>query len=82
MNRVTDKVVVTAPTIGSNVEEITYKNIRFLMWDIGGQESSRASWSTYYQNTQVVILVIDSTDRKRLGIVNKELQNILSHEVS
>jgi len=51
------------------------------MWDIGGQESSRAAWSTYYQNTQVVILVIDSTDRGRLPIVNKELKKILDHEV-
>lgn len=30
-------MVVTTPTIGSNVEEVVYKNIRFLMWDIGGQ---------------------------------------------
>jgi GTPase SAR1 family protein len=35
--RLLDEVVVTTPTIGSNVEEIMYKNIRFLMWDIGGQ---------------------------------------------
>ncbi|KAF9583922.1 ADP-ribosylation factor-like protein 5A, partial [Lunasporangiospora selenospora] len=27
-----NEVVVTTPTIGSNVEEITYKNIKFLMW--------------------------------------------------
>ena len=63
------------------MEEVTYENIRFLMWDIGGQESSRTAWSTYYQNTQVIILVIDSTDRERLGIVNTELGKILTHEV-
>ena len=72
---------MTVPTLGSNVEEVTYNNIRFLMWDIGGQESSRAAWSTYYQNTQVVILVIDSTDRGRLGVVDTELKKILAHEV-
>lgn len=27
-----NEVVTTTPTIGSNVEEITYKNIKFLMW--------------------------------------------------
>eukprot|EP00002_Diphylleia_rotans_P009799 TRINITY_DN2013_c0_g4_i2.p1 TRINITY_DN2013_c0_g4~~TRINITY_DN2013_c0_g4_i2.p1 ORF type:complete len:109 (-),score=20.80 TRINITY_DN2013_c0_g4_i2:1039-1365(-) len=47
------EVVVTQPTIGSNVEEIEYKNAQFQMWDIGGQESLRTSWSTYYSNTHV-----------------------------
>jgi len=48
-----DEVVVTTPTIGGNVEEINYKNIKFIVWDIGGQESLRASWHTYYLNTNV-----------------------------
>ena len=46
-------MVATAPTIGSNVEEIVYKNIKFVMWDIGGQEAVRTSWTTYYVNTHV-----------------------------
>ncbi|KAI8145248.1 P-loop containing nucleoside triphosphate hydrolase protein [Fennellomyces sp. T-0311] len=29
-----NQVVTTTPTIGSNVEEIEYKNIRFLMWAV------------------------------------------------
>jgi small GTP-binding protein len=48
-----NEVVHTSPTIGSNVEEFRWKKQRFLMWDIGGQESLRASWHTYYQNTDV-----------------------------
>lgn len=48
-----NEVVLTSPTIGSNVEEVVWKNIHFLMWDIGGQESLRASWNTYYTNSEV-----------------------------
>lgn len=48
-----NEVVHTSPTIGSNVEEIVVNNTRFLMWDIGGQESLRSSWNTYYTNTEV-----------------------------
>lgn len=48
-----NEVVHTSPTIGSNVEEVVWKNIHFLMWDIGGQESLRSSWSTYYTHAQV-----------------------------
>jgi GTPase SAR1 family protein len=47
------EVVMTTPTIGTNVEEVTYKNTKFIMWDMGGQESLRAKWSTYYIDTQV-----------------------------
>lgn len=51
-----NEVVHTSPTIGSNVEEIVVNNTHFLMWDIGGQESLRSSWNTYYTNTEVCLL--------------------------
>lgn len=52
-----DEVVQTSPTIGSNVEEVTYKNIHFIMWDLGGQQSLRQSWSTYFTNTEVIVVL-------------------------
>ncbi|ELU17810.1 hypothetical protein CAPTEDRAFT_2859 [Capitella teleta] len=75
-----NEVVHTSPTIGSNVEEVIWKNIHFIMWDIGGQESLRTSWNTYYANTEFVILVIDSTDRERLSINKEELYRMLNCE--
>ena len=48
-----NEVVQTSPTIGSNVEEVVWKNIHFIMWDLGGQDSLRAAWNTYYSNTEV-----------------------------
>jgi GTPase SAR1 family protein len=75
-----NEVVVTAPTIGSNVEEVQYKNIKFVMWDLGGQESSRTSWATYYKQTNAIIMVIDSTDRDRIGIIKGELERMLENE--
>lgn len=75
-----NEVVHTSPTIGSNVEEFQWKNIHFLMWDIGGQESLRSSWNTYYTGTEFVILVIDSTDRERLHISKEELYHMLANE--
>ncbi|GAB1599182.1 ADP-ribosylation factor-like protein 5B [Argonauta hians] len=75
-----NEVVHTSPTIGSNVEEVIWKNIRFLMWDIGGQESLRSAWNTYYTNAEFVILVVDSCDRERLSITKQELYTMLAHE--
>eukprot|EP00727_Mastigamoeba_balamuthi_P012885 m51a1_g8219 putative adp-ribosylation factor-like protein 5b-like (183) ;mRNA; f:97959-98917 len=74
-------VVATTPTVGSNVEELVYKNLRFLMWDLGGSEMLRDSWSTYYTNTHAVIFVVDSSDRERLNTVREELHKILSHDL-
>lgn len=50
------EVVHTSPTIGSNVEEVVWKNIHFIMWDLGGQESLRATWNTYYTNAEVKVI--------------------------
>lgn len=50
-----NEVVHTSPTLGSNVEEVVWKNIHFIMWDIGGQESLRQGWNAYYVNTEVKI---------------------------
>ncbi|XP_076000245.1 putative ADP-ribosylation factor-like protein 5C [Genypterus blacodes] len=76
----TKEAVHTSPTIGSNVEEIAMGNTRFLVWDIGGQDSLRAGWFTYYCNTEIVILVVDSTDRERLTLTKEELHRMLAHE--
>jgi len=75
-----NEVVHTSPTIGSNVEEVIWNNIHFIMWDLGGQQSLRAAWSTYYCNTEFVIVVIDSTDRSRLDLSREELYKVLNNE--
>uniref|UniRef100_H3B685 ARF like GTPase 5C n=2 Tax=Latimeria chalumnae TaxID=7897 RepID=H3B685_LATCH len=75
-----NEVVHTSPTIGSNVEEIVVKKTHFLMWDIGGQETLRSAWNSYYSNTEFVILVVDSTDRERLTVMKEELYKMLAHE--
>ena len=54
--------VKTTPTIGSNLEELTYNNVKFQAWDLGGQESTRSVWDVYYMNTDAVVYVIDSQD--------------------
>ena len=42
-----------AAAIGFNVETVSYKNINFQVWDLGGQSSIRPYWRCYYANTQV-----------------------------
>lgn len=47
------KVVITQPTIGSNVEEVVHKNLKLQVWDLGGQETLRSCWQTYFYGTTV-----------------------------
>ncbi|CAG8137839.1 unnamed protein product [Penicillium salamii] len=74
------EVVTTIPTIGFNVESVTYKNLNLNVWDLGGQTSIRPYWRCYYANTAAVVFVIDSTDIERLGTAADELAAMLSEE--
>merc|ERR1712159_870493 len=74
------EVVTTIPTIGFNVETVTYKNLKFQVWDLGGQTSIRPYWRCYYSNTDAVIYVVDSCDRDRMGISKQELLAMLDEE--
>lgn len=75
-----NEVVVTSPTIGSNVEEMSFKNINFTMWDVGGQDSLRQTWHTYYTGAKGLLFVIDSTDVDRMNLAKKELHKMVAHE--
>ena len=59
--------IQTIPTIGFNVEILQYKNIKFQVWDLGGQTSIRPYWRCYYPNTDAIIFVVDCCDVDRLG---------------
>ncbi len=66
----------TVPTVGLNVEQITYRNFTVALWDLGG--AATMLWKHYYQNTDAVIFVVDSSDRARVETVREELINVLS----
>jgi len=42
------ELVTAIPTVGFNVETVEYKNIKFTMWDVGGQDVIRPLWVHYY----------------------------------
>ena len=73
-----NETVSTIPTIGFNVETVSpMKNITFTVWDVGGQEKIRPLWRHYFQNTQGLIFVVDSSDQERFHEARKELFGVL-----
>jgi small GTP-binding protein len=78
-----NEVVLTAPTVGYNVEQRSYGNVNFVMWDLGGQDSARATWSSYFPTAGTacaLVIVADSTDKSRLPILRIELERLLMAE--
>eukprot|EP00039_Didymoeca_costata_P000438 m.45543 g.45543 ORF g.45543 m.45543 type:complete len:180 (-) comp10261_c0_seq1:1534-2073(-) len=70
--------VKTTPTVGFNVETVTFKNIKFNVWDVGGQDKIRPLWRHYYTGTQGLIFVVDCADRDRIEEACQELHRIVN----
>lgn len=76
-----NEVQETVPTIGFNVETVEYRNVKFHLWDVGGQQRLRKLWKHYYTGANAIIFVVDSADVRRLDEVKKELITLLSEPV-
>lgn len=70
--------VTTIPTVGFNVETVKYRNVKFNIWDVGGQDKIRPLWRHYYTGTQGLIFVVDSADHDRLDEARQELHRIVN----
>mmetsp|Transcript_30078 Transcript_30078/g.49934 ORF Transcript_30078/g.49934 Transcript_30078/m.49934 type:complete len:188 (-) Transcript_30078:279-842(-) len=70
------------PTLGFSIQTLEYDDgkYRLHLWDIGGQSSIRAYWRNYFEQTDGLIFVVDSTDPHRLQLVKEELQSLLQQE--
>jgi small GTP-binding protein len=75
-----NEVASTIPTIGFNVETVTYRNVSFVVWDLGGQEMIRRLWRHYYRGTNGIIFVVDSADPARIELAAEELFKLLGEE--
>ena len=51
--------------------------MKLAIWDLGGQKVLREYWSNYFENTGVLIYVIDAADEPRLEESGNELRNLL-----
>ena len=75
------EIVHTIPTIGFNVETVEYKNLKFTVWDIGGQNKIRPLWHHYFEGTNGVIFVVDSNDRERISEAQEELHKMMNEDL-
>lgn len=74
------RFIETCPTIGLNLEEINYNNIKLQTWDVGGQKKLRENWNLYFKETDAVIYVIDGSDDKVNNENKEEFRYIFNHK--
>jgi small GTP-binding protein len=73
-------LVTTITTHGFNVETVPMNSHSLTIWDIGGLEKNRPLWKHYFQNTDVLIYVVDSRDTDRLNESRRVLQSLLDEK--
>lgn len=69
-----------SPTLGFNIKTIEYKSYRLNIWDVGGQKTIRSYWRNYFEQTDGLVWVVDSSDLRRLDDCKEELHNLLKEE--
>ena len=58
----------------------TQDGFKLNVWDIGGQKAIRPYWKNYYENTDGLVFVVDSSDEERLNECVEELNSLLGEE--
>ncbi|XP_010548333.1 PREDICTED: ADP-ribosylation factor-like protein 2 isoform X2 [Tarenaya hassleriana] len=71
---------VISPTLGFNIKTISYQRYTLNIWDVGGQKTIRSYWRNYFEQTDGLIWVVDSSDIRRLDDCRMELHNLLKEE--
>ncbi|XP_039263715.1 ADP-ribosylation factor-like protein 3 [Styela clava] len=75
-----EDVTHITPTQGFNIKSVQTKGFKLNVWDIGGQRKIRPYWRNYFENTDVLIYVVDSADRTRLEETNLELEELFNED--
>jgi len=75
-----EEVTHITPTQGFNIKSVQNSGFKLNVWDIGGQKHIRPYWKNYFQNTDAIVYMIDSVDKKRTDEAAEELQNLLDEE--
>lgn len=69
-----------SPTLGFSICSLSRRGRKLNVWDVGGQRSLRPYWRNYFERTDGVVWVVDSSDLARLRDAASELRGLLQEE--
>lgn len=79
-NQPQSEIEAISPTLGFAIQTFQYQGYHLNVWDIGGQKSLRPYWKNYFEKTDAIIWVVDSSDTARLTDCKEELAKLLEEE--
>lgn len=65
---------------GFNIVTLEHNDFKLNVWDVGGQKSLRSFWKNYFEQTDGLIWVVDSADKRRMMDCCEELKLLLVEE--
>mmetsp|Transcript_17775 Transcript_17775/g.32172 ORF Transcript_17775/g.32172 Transcript_17775/m.32172 type:complete len:180 (+) Transcript_17775:84-623(+) len=68
------------PTQGFNIKSVVHDGFKLNVWDIGGQKTIRPYWANYFESSDALVYVIDSSDERRLQESGQELKELLAED--
>ncbi|KDQ65087.1 hypothetical protein JAAARDRAFT_146448 [Jaapia argillacea MUCL 33604] len=75
-----EDIMGISPTLGFNIKTFMHGNYTLNIWDVGGQRTLRPYWRNYFERTDAIVWVVDSTDRSRMMDCKEELHNLLQED--
>jgi len=68
------------PTQRAQLDEVTYGNVKFRAWDLGGHDQVRILWKDYFFEADSFIFVVDVSDQGRYQEAKNELHSLLKDD--
>jgi len=72
-----EDITTITPTQGFNIKSVQLNGFKLNVWDIGGQKHIRPYWKNYYQNTDAIVYLVDSVDKRRIDEASEELAGLM-----
>ena len=74
------RITMNEPTIHPNQEDLIIGNIKFTTHDLGGHDSARALWKTYFTAVDGIVFIVDALDRDRFPESKRELDALMTDD--
>ncbi|EIN10175.1 ARF/SAR [Punctularia strigosozonata HHB-11173 SS5] len=72
-----EDIMSVSPTLGFNIKTFQHGKYTLNIWDVGGQRTLRPYWRNYFEQTDAIVWVVDSSDRFRTQDCKEELHSLL-----
>ena len=60
-----EDVETVSPTLGFDIKTLHFMGYKLNIWDVGGQTTLRSYWRNYFEETDALVWVVDSADKRR-----------------